>query len=186
MPHRGSLTLGRSIARRPEGPDVIYVHSGRSRELPSFPFIPANALRAGPFEHTIMTQAFDKPAIAIPVSDHERLGALADSLTRRNPTLADQLFAELERADVLADDAANAVVRMGSMLEYRTESGDVRTVQLVFPGDEDIAKGRISVLTPIGVALIGLSAGDTMEWVTPDGRSRKLTVTRIEPALVAA
>ncbi|MEZ5939201.1 MAG: nucleoside diphosphate kinase regulator [Hyphomonadaceae bacterium] len=129
-----------------------------------------------------MSQDFQKPSIAIPESDHERLAALADVLARRNADLADQLFTELERAEILPAGATRDVVRMGSTLDYRTASGEVRTATLVFPGDEDIAQGRISVLTPIGVALIGLAVGDNMEWRTPDGRTQSLTVTRIAPA----
>ena len=104
-------------------------------------------------------------------------------LERRNPDLAEQLIAELSRADIVSADRASTVVSMGSTLDYTTASGETRTVTLVFPGEEDIALGRISVLTPIGVALIGLSAGDAMEWRRSDGRTQTLTVTRIAPAL---
>lgn len=69
---------------------------------------------------------------------------------------------------------------MGSTLRYVTDSGDDRTVTLVFPGDADIAEGRVSILTPIGVALIGLSAGQSMGWTTRDGRPNRLTVEHVE------
>jgi regulator of nucleoside diphosphate kinase len=71
------------------------------------------------------------------------------------------------------------IVRMGSTLEYETQAGDTRTVTLVFPQDEDISSDRISILTPIGVALIGLSVGDSMDWRRRDGSSQRLRVTRI-------
>ena len=73
---------------------------------------------------------------------------------------------------------------MGSTLEYETESGSTRTVTLVFPQDEDISSGRVSILTPIGVALIGLSAGDSMTWRKRDGGVQRLKIVRLlKPAL---
>jgi regulator of nucleoside diphosphate kinase len=105
---------------------------------------------------------------------------LAEALSRRNPDLAEQLFAELERADVVSDDGSDrCVVRMGSTLRYESNSGDERVVTLVYPGDEDIAQGRISILTPIGIALIGLAEGDSIDWRTQDGRLLCLTVASI-------
>ena len=124
-----------------------------------------------------------KPQIAIARSDHARLLRLAEWLSRSNADLAHQFYAELERAEVLSDeDSTRRVVRMGSTLEYDTSSGDRRTVTLVFPGEEDIAAGKVSILTPIGVALIGLSVGDAIEWRTPGGHSRRLTVRRLDRA----
>lgn len=129
-----------------------------------------------------MSDILLKPQIAIARSDHARLLRLADALSRGNADLADQFYAELERAEVFPDeDRTRDVVRMGSTLEYKTSSGDRRTVTLVFPGEENIAAGRVSILTPIGVALIGLSVGDTIEWRTLGGSARQLTVTRLEP-----
>lgn len=136
-----------------------------------------------------MTQHLNKPPIAIARSEHAQLSGLADVLSRKNPGLADQFFTELARADIFPDEASRDVVRMGSTLDYRTDLGEQRTVTLVFPAEEDIAAGKVSVITPIGIALIGLSAGDTMDWRTRDGRVQRLTVTRLhqrEPAVQAA
>lgn len=52
---------------------------------------------------------------------------------------------------------------------------------LVLPGEADIAAGKVSVMTPIGIALIGLSAGRSMNWTARDGRIHKLTVVSVEP-----
>lgn len=128
-----------------------------------------------------MTYNFTKPEIGIPHVDHTRLQRLAETLARRNADLANQLFQELERAEILPDNTDRAIVRMGSTLDYVAEGGDARTVTLVFPQDEDISEGRISVLTPVGVALIGLAVGDAMDWQTRDGRTQRLKVTRIAP-----
>jgi regulator of nucleoside diphosphate kinase len=90
------------------------------------------------------------------------------------------LYSELVRADIVDDpDQEGDFVRMGSTLEYETASGDRRVVTLVFPQNEDYAAGRISILTPVGVALIGLRAGDSMDWRRPDGAVQRLKVTRI-------
>jgi regulator of nucleoside diphosphate kinase len=126
-----------------------------------------------------MTYDFAKPDIAITQSDHMRLLRLAETLARRNADLGNQLFQELERAEIIPDDSTSAVVRMGSTLDYETGNDETRTVTLVFPQDEDISAGRISVLTPVGIALIGLGAGDEMDWHTRDGRTQRLKVTRI-------
>ena len=122
-----------------------------------------------------------KPAIAMTRSDHERLTRLAESFFARNATLAGQLSAELDRARTVADDRiAPCVVRMGSTLRYTTESGESRTVTLVFPGEADISAGKVSILTPIGVALIGLSEGQSIGWTARDGREHRLTLEKVE------
>ena len=123
-----------------------------------------------------------KPAITIARSDYDRLAGLAQRCSERNPALADQLFAELDRASVVADESlADEVVRMGSRLHFRTDAGDDRVVTLVYPGEADIAEGKVSILTPIGAALIGLAAGQSIDWVGRDGRTHRLTVVSVEP-----
>ena len=127
------------------------------------------------------TSKHRKPAIMMTRSDHARLSRLADSYSARNPEVADQLFAELERARLVVDGHLRGdVVRMGSTLRFTTDAGEDRTVTLVFPGEADIAEGKISVLTPIGAALIGLSAGQSIDWTARDGHSHRLTVESVE------
>jgi regulator of nucleoside diphosphate kinase len=53
-------------------------------------------------------------------------------------------------------------------------------VTLVLPGGADIAEGKVSVLTPIGAALIGLSTGQSIDWTARDGRTHRLTVEHVE------
>ena len=122
-----------------------------------------------------------KPAITMTRSDHERLTRLAESIADRNEAVAEQLFAELDRARVVADGKlGSGVVHIGSTLRFTSDLGEDRTVTLVFPGEADIASGRISVLTPIGAALIGLSAGQSIDWTARDGRVHRLTVESVE------
>lgn len=127
-----------------------------------------------------MTQTktrYRKPPIVIGRLEHEKLTRLAEGLVDRNPELAEDLLGELDRARLVDDTRLRAdVVRMGSTLNYTTDSGEARTVTLVYPGEADIEAGKISILTPIGTALIGLSPGQSMTWQARDGRIQRLTV----------
>jgi regulator of nucleoside diphosphate kinase len=124
----------------------------------------------------------NKPAIVVSEADYDRLANLAATALDRLPGLAGELQAELDRAEVVAPGAVPAnVVRMGSMVWFRSDGGLDRAVTLVFPAEADIAANRISVLTPIGTALIGLTAGQSIRWTTRDGREQELTVVRVEP-----
>jgi len=126
------------------------------------------------------SKAARKPSIAIARSEHERLTKIAESLSSRTPEVSEELLAELERAHVV-DDARlpEGVVRMGSSLRYTSDLGEDRSVTLVYPGEADISQGRISIMTPIGAALIGLSAGQSIDWTTRDGRVHRLTVQEV-------
>ena len=129
-----------------------------------------------------------KPAITLSRTDHERLSRLAQSVVDRNPDVADQLLAELDRARVVADASlAASIVRMGSTLRFTTDAGEDRTVTLVYPGEADIAQGKVSVLTPVGAGLIGLSAGQTIVWPDREGHERPIRILKVTrgPALAA-
>ncbi|QDZ00218.1 nucleoside diphosphate kinase regulator [Nitratireductor mangrovi] len=122
-----------------------------------------------------------KPAITITRTDSGRLWRLAESYSGRNPAVAEELLAELERAKVVDDGRIAAdVVRMRSALRFTSDLGEDRRVTLVFPGEADIAQGKVSILTPIGVALIGLAAGQSIDWTARDGRTHRLTVESVE------
>ena len=101
---------------------------------------------------------FKKPRIALPREDLDRLSNLAAVAKRAMPEVADYLEHELERARAIpAGKPSDHVVRMGSRVEYRDEAtGAVHNVTLVYPADSDIGQNLISVLTPIGAALVGL------------------------------
>ncbi|HEU5016982.1 MAG TPA: nucleoside diphosphate kinase regulator [Pseudolabrys sp.] len=121
------------------------------------------------------------PPITLSAADFERLDRLVDAAADRFPRTADFLAREIARARVV--DAANVphgLVGMGSTLEYRDDTtGQSRTVTLVYPDEADLAAGKISILSPVGAALIGLSAGQSIEWQTPTGGWRSLTVLRV-------
>lgn len=129
-----------------------------------------------------------KPKIVVGEIDHERLTGLATAAIERIPEVAEELLAEMDRAKVVAPAKLPAdVVRMGSFVTFDSDSAQHRRVQLVYPGEADIEQGRISVLTPIGAALIGLAAGQSIAWTARDGKKHVLTVTAVEqPAMATA
>lgn len=124
-----------------------------------------------------------KPKISITSSDHARLRALAEAAATTMPDVADWLGDELDRARIVRDDRQPpGVVRMGDGVAFRDNTtGQVQTVSLVYPEEADITLKKISVLTPIGVALIGMSAGESISWQTRTGEVRDLTVTEVHP-----
>lgn len=122
-----------------------------------------------------------KPRIVVTHADYTRLTNLAAAVRERSPAAADELQVEMARASIADPGSISPdVVRMGSVVAFRSDSAPQRRVKLVFPVDADIAKGRVSILTPIGTALIGLSAGQSIEWRARDGRSHELTVVSVE------
>lgn len=121
------------------------------------------------------------PALVISADDHKRLTLLAEAAADRMPDVSEALLQELDRAKVVKDDAIPANrVRMGSTVVYEAHGAE-RTVKLVYPGDADIEAGRISILTPIGAALIGLSPGQSIRWTGRDGVTHELTVKAVTP-----
>jgi regulator of nucleoside diphosphate kinase len=121
-----------------------------------------------------------KPRITLTAKDYERISRLARAAATRMPDLVSVLTEELERAHVLADGLSEQTVCMGSEVEFRDDTtGKVQTVMIVYPGDADISQARISVLTPVGAALIGLSAEDSITWQTRTGEIRQLTVLKV-------
>lgn len=129
-----------------------------------------------------------EPRVVIDRAHRDRLESLAYGARRRLPELADLLLDELTRARVVdAADMPPDVVTIGNAVTYRDDSTALeRTVTLAFPQEADISLGRISVLTPIGVALLGLSERASFEWETRRGEVRQLTITRVMPAATAA
>ena len=124
---------------------------------------------------------------ALSSHDHERLSALAHAARNRLPDLAAVLADQIGRAHVLADgELSGHFVRMHSEVEFRDDAtGKVRRVMIVYPEEADISQGKISVMTPVGTALIGSPLGHSITWETPGGEARQLTVLSLfEPHLV--
>lgn len=124
-----------------------------------------------------------RPKIILAQSEADRLSALATQMEQSSPLATELLLDEIDRAEILADRHVPAtVVRMGSVVEFLDEAhGARRTVQLVYPSDADIGAGRISILTPVGAGLIGLSAGAEIQWPDREGRERSLRILKVTP-----
>jgi regulator of nucleoside diphosphate kinase len=121
------------------------------------------------------------PRIVVSESDHERLTGLATAALNRVPETAQELLAEMERAEIVSAPSVPAnVVRMGSRVTFLPTDGRKRRITLVFPAEEDITKSRVSIMTPIGAALIGLTQGQSIQWTARDGRRHELTVLTVE------
>ena len=112
------------------------------------------------------------PRIVVTKDDYVLLRGLAN-----HPDLE----AELGAADIVGSDAiAPDVVTMNSRVLYLDEStGERREVTLVFPHESDASARRVSILAPVGMALLGLSAGQSIVWPFPDGTSHDLRVLRV-------
>jgi regulator of nucleoside diphosphate kinase len=123
-------------------------------------------------------------AITLDTAQADQLEALAGGAVRRSPALADRLLDEIARARIVETERLpHDVVALGREVTYRDETtGREKTVTLVLPQQADIALGRASILTPIGVALIGLREGSSFTWDTRNGQTRRLTVVRVSRA----
>jgi len=120
------------------------------------------------------------PNIVVSNADYERLTDLATASLERLPEVATELLDEMDRAKIVSDENVPAnVVRMGSTVTFRSDDGRELTETLVYPVDEDSDAHKISVMTPVGAALIGLAEGQSISWTARDGRSHRLTVEKV-------
>lgn len=115
--------------------------------------------------------------IVVTEADYGRLQRLIESSRQfrsRDAEHLEMLEQELERALVVkVGEVRHDVVTMNSEVRIKDlNSGHEVTYQIVFPRDADIAKNRISVLAPIGTALLGYSAGSIVELQAPSGMRR--------------
>lgn len=121
------------------------------------------------------------PPLIISTRDYRRLEALLQSDAGAASPVADRLEQELLRAELREPPQVPAdVVTMDSDVVCIDESsGTERRLRLVYPRDADAAAGHVSVLAPVGAALLGLSVGQSIEWPLPGGRTTRLKVTAI-------
>ena len=122
------------------------------------------------------------PQVLVSENEERSLVTLATAadLTQRSRDVAQSLLRELERAYVVPEGKMPAnVVRMNSRVEFVLDGTNRRRVEIVYPRDADIDAGKISILTPVGAALFGLSPGQMMMLQGNDGRSHKLRVISV-------
>lgn len=128
------------------------------------------------------------PRVTIDQSHLADLESLAEGAMDRSPQVADKLFEELSRARIVDSGKLPAnVVTIGNTVTYRDETtGAERTVTLVYPREADISQNRVSVVTPIGVALLGLTEGASFSWEARNNVTHQLTIVRVEPGMAKA
>jgi len=130
---------------------------------------------------TLASAATDLPPITLGQSDFDRLTALSSAASDNFPAVAEFLVREVSRARVLPDaEMAAGIVRMGSLVAFADGvTGEAREATLVYPEHADVSVGKVSILSPIGAALIGLAAGQSIRFQTPAGGWRSLSVLAV-------
>jgi len=121
-----------------------------------------------------------KPRITISEGDYERLSNLVTAHEKRGLEIATSLAEELDRARIVSDKSiSDAVVRMGSEVTYVIDGDHGKKIVLVYPANANIEEGRVSITTPVGTALIGLKAGQSINFAARNGQIHDLTVTEV-------
>lgn len=122
-----------------------------------------------------------RPRVILVDTEADTLTDLALAVENTKPAVSELLLQEIERATTRPRHKMPAdVVTLDSWVEFVDErNGARRRVQLVLPRDADAEAGRISVLTPIGVGLLGLQAGESILWPDTGGHHRMLKVLEV-------
>ena len=104
----------------------------------------------------------------------DELIAVADEFGNHRRNDLQALASELQRADIVspADVPPDLVTMNSQIVVYDMDTREKMTYRLVFPSDANIDEGSISVLAPIGTAILGYSKGDVVEWPVPAGMRR--------------
>jgi regulator of nucleoside diphosphate kinase len=122
-----------------------------------------------------------RPSIHLLAAESDMVATLALQVEHRSPVIAAMLLEEIERAELHEPETLppNAVT-LGSEVDFVDEgTSQMRTVELVLPARANIAVGRISILTPMGAALYGLTAGQAIDWPDLDGKERRIRILRV-------
>ena len=121
------------------------------------------------------------PSIILTRLEVQRLEQLIDRLGDEFPGV-EALQAELDRAETVGhDEVSGDVVTMNSRVHCREESsGKERHLTLVYPKDANADEGKISILAPVGSALLGLQVGQHIDWPAPGGKTLKLELLSVE------
>lgn len=122
-----------------------------------------------------------RPEITISSLDQDRLYTLIESLPANSFAGKDELEAELGRANVVdPTEIPPTIVTMNSTVRFTVESTQNEfELTLVYPKDVDSSGKTISILAPVGSALLGLSQGDEIEWPKPGGGLLRVKITEI-------
>lgn len=117
-----------------------------------------------------------EPRVTVDAENHRRLTLLADACYDLNPPLAEMLLDELARA-MIVDCLPEKTVGMGRTVVFRDHDAQRdHTIKLVYPSEANIEERKISIFTPIGVALLGLQLGSTIVFPGKDNEQRTVQV----------
>jgi regulator of nucleoside diphosphate kinase len=122
------------------------------------------------------------PAITVSTLDFKRLELVLDALPPSYDEVKDKLFAELDRADLVEPVLVPpTVVTMNSRVGFTVLATGVTMVKtLVYPKDQAANEQNISILTPLGSALLGLSVGQEIEWQIDAQKNMRVRIDAIE------
>ena len=122
-----------------------------------------------------------KPEITLSRLDAERLERMLDSLDGTAFPGRAELEEEIARARVVEPgQVPPTVVTMNSSVRFRVESSDTEfSLTLVYPGDAGASSDTISILAPVGSALLGLNEGDEIAWPAPGGGTVKVRIIEV-------
>ena len=118
-------------------------------------------------------------SIIISEFDYQHLLSLCE---KANTPAAEALEDEMGRADIVEALPEHIVAMNSSVTFIDLDSGEETRISLVYPSDAKVEDMKISILTPIGTALIGLRVGGKIDWPIPGGKVRRLQVTAVSPA----
>lgn len=123
----------------------------------------------------------ERPPVHLLASESDMIANLALQIEHRSPVIAALLLEEIERAELHdSDTLPDSAVTLNSTIDFIDENtNQLRTAQLVLPADANISLGRISILTPVGAALYGLMAGDSINWPDLNGNDRRIQILRV-------
>jgi regulator of nucleoside diphosphate kinase len=123
-----------------------------------------------------------RPDIVLTATDERRLTRLLDAkASELDPKTLELLEDEIHRATIVEPSQVPAdVVTMNSLVSFEDlDTGQRSEVTLVYPSAASGTGGKVSILAPIGSALLGLSVGDAIDWPVPGGCSRRLRVIAV-------
>ena len=122
-----------------------------------------------------------RPEITVSTADLDRLEGLLGELRAGAPEIADGLRSELDRARIVEpDEVPKDVVTMNSTVRFvDEESGKEFERTLCYPGEATGGADKVSILAPLGSALLGLSVGQRIDWPVPGGRTARIRILEV-------
>lgn len=119
-----------------------------------------------------------RPPLVVSQNDFDSIFALIRNLRTEAAELLEE---ELGRATVVSlEQLPEDVVAMNTVVSFKdVDSGKESTITLVYPHEANIEEGKVSILAPVGSALIGLRIGESIRWPLPNGKDRNLKVTSV-------